>query len=169
MYICKQKEKKYIDRLGNMGGKFLVVYAIDLIMISLPDSYIQFVTNFHMKNLKVTLIELSDMLGDKEADIIVRKTQSRSKDIETGNVYEQKMISLLKENEKVMTEVFNQGLKRKVNIETSLIYDSVEAYFPCCQEKGYLIRSYREYLKDFEYEMVQTTKLYSCFYKNISC
>lgn len=97
-----------------------------------------------MKNLKVTLIELLGMLGDKEADIIVRKTQSRSKDIETGNVYEQKMISLLKENEKVMTEVFNQGLKRKVDIETSLIYDSIEACCPCCQEKGYLKRSYRE-------------------------
>lgn len=41
-------------------------------------------------------MELSAMLGDKEVKIIEKETLSSSKAIETGNDFEQKMISLLK-------------------------------------------------------------------------
>lgn len=65
----------YIDRLGNMGGEFPMEFAIGLILISFPNSYKQFVKNVHMKKVKVTVIELSNMLMAEEA-VISKKENS---------------------------------------------------------------------------------------------
>ena len=79
--------KTYIHRLSNMGGGFPVEFAIDLILISLLNSYKQFVMNFHIKNLKVTLMELFDILRTEEANNVKKETLSSSEVIETGNDY----------------------------------------------------------------------------------
>lgn len=121
------KVKTYIHRLSNMGGGFPVEFAIDLILISLLNSYKQFVMNFHIKNLKVTLMELFDILRTEEANIVKKETLSSSKAIKTRNDLEKKMIYLLQENEKIVTEVFNQGLKRNVNPKIAPKHDLVEA------------------------------------------
>lgn len=110
-----------------MGGGFPVEFAIDLILISLLNSYKQFVMNFHIKNLKVTLMELFDILRTEEANIVKKETLSSSKAIKTRNDLEKKMIYLLQENEKIVTEVFNQGLKRNVNPKIAPKHDLVEA------------------------------------------
>lgn len=48
-------------------------------------------------------MDLLDMFGAEEANIIEKETISRSNTIETENLYEKQIISLLKENENFVT------------------------------------------------------------------
>ena len=61
------KMKSYIDKLERMGVVFPKEQANDLVLLSLSKSYGQFVKNFHMRNLDVTLIDLTYMLMVFEA------------------------------------------------------------------------------------------------------
>ena len=108
-----------------------------------------------MRNLNVTLIEFSEMLGVVEADIIKKATLEHSKAIEDGKDFEQKILSLLKENEKSMIELFNQGLKRKTDSEIASGHDSNEVDFSNYQEKSHWKKRYPEYLSDMKDEMGQ--------------
>lgn len=74
-FVCTYvgKVKLYIDRLGSTGIEFPKEQDIDLIMFLLTDSYKRFVNFFHMRNLNVTLIELSKMLGQLNSTLLKRK------------------------------------------------------------------------------------------------
>ena len=53
------KMKSYIDKLDRMGVAFPREQTIDLVLLSLPKSYDQFIENFLMMDSDVTLIDLS--------------------------------------------------------------------------------------------------------------
>lgn len=71
-FVCPYmgKVKNYINSLVKMGGEFPEEFAIYMILISHPDSYKSFVTNLHLKNHNVTLMELSSSLEAEKARII---------------------------------------------------------------------------------------------------
>lgn len=68
-----------------MGVVFLKEHAIKLVLYSLPNLYLQFIMNFHRRNLDVTLMELSDILEVVEVDMITSSTYTRSLAIGYGN------------------------------------------------------------------------------------
>lgn len=127
-----------------------------------------FVANFHLKNHKVTLMEISSLLEAEEAKIIKMETMVRSKVVENGNDLEQKVISLIQQKERLLGKMTNQRLKRKVDHEIALHHDLVEAYCPCCELKDYRKRSQCGYLLDIDQELVQETKSNSANYENNS-
>ena len=59
MCVDVMEMKSDIDKLERMGIVFPKKQAIDLVLILLPKSYVQFVESFHMRNLDVTLIDLT--------------------------------------------------------------------------------------------------------------
>ena len=69
--------KSYIDKLERVGVVFLKDQSIDLVLISLRKSYGQFIENFHMRNLDVTLTDLTEMLIVVEAEML--KAQLKQK------------------------------------------------------------------------------------------
>ncbi|XP_074585271.1 RNA polymerase II C-terminal domain phosphatase-like 2 isoform X1 [Curcuma longa] len=62
-----------IERLASLGLIMDHELSIDLILHSLPDSYSQFVMNYHMNHLKSTIPELINML--KTVELSVKKEQ----------------------------------------------------------------------------------------------
>lgn len=54
--------KSYIDRLRMMGSVVCEEMAIDWVLQSLPNSYCEFVREYYMMKLDVTLIDLTYML-----------------------------------------------------------------------------------------------------------
>ena len=62
-----------IERLGQLGFVMDGDLCQDLILQSLPDSFSQFVMNFHMNKLDVSLAELHNMLKTAEANLPSKK------------------------------------------------------------------------------------------------
>ena len=62
--------KMYIDKLESIGVVFPMEKTIDLVLLSFHKSYGQFVKNFHIRNLDVTLIDLTQMLMVVEAKML---------------------------------------------------------------------------------------------------
>ena len=52
----------FINELESFGSQMDQETIIDAILSSLPDSFNQFVLNFNMNNIVVTLLELRNML-----------------------------------------------------------------------------------------------------------
>ena len=50
--------------------------AIDMVLLSLPNSYDQFIMNFSMRYIDVTLIDLTQMLIVAEAEMIKRTSKA---------------------------------------------------------------------------------------------
>lgn len=80
---------------------------------------------------------------------------TRSKAIENGSDLEKKVISLLKENERLVNEITNQRLKRNDDHKIAQKHDSMEAYYPFNELKDYRKRICPEYLKNVEDESVR--------------
>ncbi|WRX27659.1 zinc finger protein [Theobroma cacao] len=64
-----RKMNGLIERLGQLGLAMAHELSIDLVLQSLPDSFSQFVLNFHMNRLEGTLPELLNMLATAERSI----------------------------------------------------------------------------------------------------
>ena len=95
--------KSYNDKLERMGVIFLKEQAINLVLLSLPKSYGQFLENFHMRNLDVTLINMTQMLIVVEAEILKNITKAEtlkrsdpkvSMDVDNDNIGDLGNISL---------------------------------------------------------------------------
>ncbi|GAV61355.1 UBN2 domain-containing protein, partial [Cephalotus follicularis] len=56
----------YIEQLDGLGSKVDNELSVDLILTSLPDSFQQFVINFHTNKIEATLHELINMLKTVE-------------------------------------------------------------------------------------------------------
>ena len=56
------KMQSYIDKLEKLGSRVAREMATDLILGSLPPSYDQFVTNYNMHKMDVSIMELHEML-----------------------------------------------------------------------------------------------------------
>lgn len=69
--------KSYIDKLDRLGVIFPREQAIDLVLLSLPKSYSQFVEIFYMSDIDVTLIDLTQMLIDAEAEMIKGTSEAK--------------------------------------------------------------------------------------------
>ena len=87
-----------------MGVEFTWEQTIYLVLLSLPKSYDQFVENFHMTNIDVTLIDVTQMLMAVEAEMLKNTNKvemligSNTKvfmDIDNGNIGDQEKISHL--------------------------------------------------------------------------
>ena len=63
------KMNTLIEKLGNLGAVMDHELSIDLILQSLPDSYSQFVMNFHMNKIDCTIPELINMLKTVEPNV----------------------------------------------------------------------------------------------------
>ena len=59
--------KSLIDKLGMLGVIFPREIAIDLVLVSLPESYSQLIKEYYMRDRDATLIELTYMLIDAKA------------------------------------------------------------------------------------------------------
>lgn len=97
-FVCTyvNNVKTCIDSLVRMSGEFPKEFSMDLVLIWFPESYKSFVANFHLKNHKVTLLELSILLEDEEAKIIEIETMAHSKVVECGNDLDKRWFLLLK-------------------------------------------------------------------------
>lgn len=63
-----------IERLGQLGFVMDGELCQDLILQSLPDSFSQFVVNFHMNKMNVSLAELHNMLKTAESNFPSKKS-----------------------------------------------------------------------------------------------
>lgn len=63
-----------IERLGQLGFVMDGELSQDLVLQSLPDSFSQFVVNFHMNKLDVSLPELHNMLKTAESNFPTKKS-----------------------------------------------------------------------------------------------
>ena len=62
-----------IERLGQLGFAMDGELSQDLVLQSLPSSFSQFVVNFHMNKLDVSLPELHNMLKTAESNFPLRR------------------------------------------------------------------------------------------------
>ena len=60
---------EWIERLAVLEFKMDKDLSIDLILQSLPDSFSQFIINFHMNKIDVSLAELLNMLKTAEGTL----------------------------------------------------------------------------------------------------
>ena len=60
----------YIDKLDRLGVVFPREQAIELVLLSLPKSYDQFIENFYMRNIDMNLIDLNQMLIVAKAEML---------------------------------------------------------------------------------------------------
>ncbi|GAV85195.1 zf-CCHC domain-containing protein/UBN2_2 domain-containing protein, partial [Cephalotus follicularis] len=67
-----------IEQLAQLGFVMDHDLYVDLILTSLPKSFSQFLVNFHMNKIEVTLSELIAMLRTTEADFDSRKSKTHS-------------------------------------------------------------------------------------------
>ena len=113
--------RSYIEKMGRMGVMFLKEQAINLVLLSLPKSYGQFLENFHMRNLDVTLIDLTEILITIQAEMLKSTTKvemlegsnpKSSLDVDNGN---QENVSL--PNRKGLTKIkpFYHMVKRNAH------------------------------------------------------
>ncbi|KAL7586894.1 hypothetical protein Lser_V15G36899 [Lactuca serriola] len=95
--------KSHIDRLGMLSVIFPKELAIDLVLLSLLDSYSQFIKDFYERDHDVTLIDLTYMLIAAEAEMLKSTIQANmfegsasqvSMDIENGNIGSPEKVSL---------------------------------------------------------------------------
>ena len=63
-----------IERLGQLGFNMDGELSQDLVLQSLPGSFSQFVVNFHMNKLDVSLAELHNMLKTAESNFPSKKS-----------------------------------------------------------------------------------------------
>ena len=89
------KIKFHIDRLEMFGVVFLRKLAIDLVLVSLHESYSQFIKDYYERDHDVTLIDLTYMLIVAEAKMLKSSSQANifegfvsqtSKDIYNDNI-----------------------------------------------------------------------------------
>ena len=72
-HMLKMIEK--IERLASLGFKLPAGMDIDLVLQSLPDSYSNFVVNYHMNKIESSLPILHNMLKTAEGSILKEKPQ----------------------------------------------------------------------------------------------
>ena len=66
-YVLKMIE--WIEKLTGLGMVLEDNLCVDIVLQSLPDSFSQFIMNFNMNKLEVTLPELLNMLREAESTI----------------------------------------------------------------------------------------------------
>ncbi|KAL7618765.1 hypothetical protein Lser_V15G01423 [Lactuca serriola] len=120
------KMKSYIDKFGRMGFVFPREQANDLVLLSLPELYGQFIRNFHIRNLDVTLIDLNYMLMVAEAEMLKHTTKEEmliwsnsknSMEINNGNINDLENISLPNRKGSVRVKPFDRMVKIKARSE----------------------------------------------------
>ncbi|KAL7605779.1 hypothetical protein Lser_V15G16777 [Lactuca serriola] len=125
-FICihVQKMKAYIDKLGKTVSFFKGYQAIDLVLLSLRNSYSQFIESFCMRNLDLTLSDLTEMLIVAEAEMLkntskieLLKGSNSKSSIDTDNdkVDDIEKLSLLYGKEPSKIKPFDRMVKRKFN------------------------------------------------------
>ena len=143
-----------------MGVVFPREQTIDLVLVSLPKSYGQFVKNFLMMDSDVTLIDLTQMLIVAEAEMpkstskekmLIGSGSKISKDCISGD---SEMISLPNGKGLAKVKQFDRMVKRKDNYEIVPCVIPKESICFYCQLKGHWLRSCPKYLKDLrKYEV----------------
>ena len=106
--------KSHIDKLGMLGVILSRKLDVDLVLQSLPKSYIKFVKDYYMIDHNVTLIDLTYLLIVAESEMIWRtgnanligiSTSQTSMDIDIGNIRSPEKISLPKGKGKAKYEI----------------------------------------------------------------
>ena len=143
--------KSHIDRLRMLGSVVCEEMAVDWVLQSLPNSYSEFVREYHMMNRDVTLIDLTYMLIAAESAMVWRNRKAKliggsafktSMDIDNGN------------ERHAMIEKFDH--KRKAMSEVVPCHVPKESICFYCQEKGHWRRSCPIYLRDLRDGRVET-------------
>ncbi|KAL7587682.1 hypothetical protein Lser_V15G40599 [Lactuca serriola] len=122
-FVCGHvlEMKSHIDTLDTMGVVFPREKAIELVLLSLPKSYSQFIENFYMRNLDVTLIDLTRMLTVAEAKMLKSINEEKvlegfdskvSMDIDNGNNGGLEKISLPNGKGSAKLKLFDRIVKR---------------------------------------------------------
>ncbi|KAL7595372.1 hypothetical protein Lser_V15G28487 [Lactuca serriola] len=157
--ICAHvlKMKSHIDRLGMLGVVFPRELAIDLVLVSLLESYSQFIKDYYMKEHDVTLIDLTYMLISVEAKMLKSISQAKmfegsiskiSMDIDNGNIGSPEKASLPNGKGSAKVKPFGHMVKRNANSKIVPCANPKRSMCFYCQLKGHWMRSCLDYLKD---------------------
>lgn len=132
----------FITRLSRLGWDFDHDLTIDLVLASLPPSYGQFVMNFQMNRIEVTLAELLNMLTTAEKS--VKKDKSSVLLISTSNRKKKRETKRKKEDEASTSKAKKpKGVERK---QKDKEYDICHH----CGKHGHWKRNCRDYMKSMK-------------------
>ncbi|KAL7618541.1 hypothetical protein Lser_V15G01506 [Lactuca serriola] len=138
-FVCVHvlEMKSYIDRLDMLGVVFPKDLAIELVLVSLPESYSRFIKDYYMSDHDITLIDLTHMLIVVEAEMLKSTIQAKvfegsvSKiSIDNSDNGGPEHISLPNGKGWAKVKQFDRMVKRKVSYEI-----------------GHWLQSYPNYLK----------------------
>ena len=114
---------EWIERLAVLGFKMDKDLSIDLILQSLPDSYSQFIINFNMNKIDVTLAELLNMLKTAEGTLQKEKPN---------------VLMIGKTNKRKPGQALKQGKNKKLK-KTKQVEHKAKAKGQCfhCKKEGH--------------------------------
>jgi len=127
-----------IERLGQLGFAMDGELSQDLVLQSLPSSFSQFVVNFHMNKLDVSLPELHNMLKTAESNFPPKKSS----------------VLLIGEGSNPKKRKRNSSKKKKVGEKTPVPpkAEDPESKVVCfhCNKVGHWKRNYKVYLAELK-------------------
>ncbi|KAL7615220.1 hypothetical protein Lser_V15G06108 [Lactuca serriola] len=118
--------KLYIDKLGRMGVIFPREKVANLVLLSLPKSYSQFIENFYMSDHDVNLIDLRHMLIVAEVEMLKSTSEAKvfegynskiSLEIDNDDNSDPGKISLPNGKGSAKVKLFDCMVKRKASSE----------------------------------------------------
>ncbi|KAL7582543.1 hypothetical protein Lser_V15G42182 [Lactuca serriola] len=147
-FLCAHvlEMKLYIDKLDRMGVVFPRDQAIDLVLLLLPKSYDQFIENFYMRNIDVTLIDLTQMLmvaepemlkSTSKAKMLIGSNSKFSMDINNSENSGPEKISLPNGKGLAKVKLFDRMVKRKARFGIVPCVDPKESICFYCKLKGH--------------------------------
>jgi len=141
-----------VEQLEKLDCPLSKEFATDIILNSLPPSYLGFIVNFHMHRMDKSLQELQGMLRITNGDM---KKSSSVLMIQEGG-------RKIKEKKKVAPKYKGKG-KKVPNQNTSKI--NVSAYYDCyyCNGKCHWKRDYPKYLADLKSGIVSKPSISDTF------
>ncbi|EOY04065.1 Retrotransposon protein, putative [Theobroma cacao] len=128
-----------IERLGQLGLAMYHELSINLVLQSLPDSFSQFVLNFHMNRLEATLPKLLNMLDTAEKSI--RKHKGSLLLISSSKAHTKQHKKKAQKEKKVKSQN-EKALKPKGGVKKDKEKDICDH----CGKLGHWRRNCKEYL-----------------------
>ncbi|KAL7588544.1 hypothetical protein Lser_V15G40008 [Lactuca serriola] len=156
-FVCAHvlNMKSHIERLGMLGVVFLRELAIHLVLVSLPNSYSQFIEDLHEMDHDVTLIDLTYLQIIAEAEMLKSIGQANvfegsvsQNSMHNSNNGSSEKVSLHNGKGSAKVKPFDHMVKRKASYEIVPCVVPRESICFYCQLKGQWMRSYPVYLKD---------------------
>ena len=149
------KMKANVDQMERLGFPIGRELAVDIVLQSLPASYDQFVTNYHMQGMEKSLSELHGMLKSAESDMVKHNSTSTTPVLGLKKQKKRKKKPTLKRKVGVSKPILEIESKDIENVPQEETQEKVVCYFcgrfgnwgrhacPTCREDIKLLRKER--------------------------